>query len=210
MSGSNYKYKVYNGKVIKEILKNSKIYYLSVLFVAGILLGALFIKYENVRYSSLIKEIVLQYIQSKTGQGVFENFIASGSLNILLSVINILLGFSLIGYPLIIWLPFLRGLGLGVFSGYMYSIYKLSGLGYCALLVYPGAVISSFAFIVACCDSCDYSKNAYEKAIRAKGQFEKDETKIYLFRQFIYIVLCICSSLIEAIFAAVFSGLFKI
>lgn len=210
MSRSNYKYRVYNGKIIKDILKNSRNYFMALLFITGIFFGALFIKLEGTGLNSKINEIVSLYIHSKTGQGIFENFIGSASINMFVSAVNIFLGFSLIGYPLIMWLPFMRGLGLGVFSGYMYSYYKLTGLSYCALLVYPGAVISSFAFILACCDSCDYSKNAFEKSIRAKGQFEKDETKIYLFRQVIYIAICLCSSLIEAIFAAGFSRFFEI
>lgn len=210
MSRSNYKYRVYNGKIIKDILKNSKIYFFAFLFILGILFGAIFIKHGNENINDKVNEIAEVYIQSKTGQGVLQNFFASVSVNGFFTVINLFLGFSLIGYPLIIWLPFLRGLGLGVFSGYMYSFYKLVGLGYCAFLIYPGAVISAFSFILACCDSSNYSKNAYEKSIRAKGQFEKDETKIYLFRQFIYFTVCLCSSLIEAVFAAGFSRFFEI
>lgn len=210
MSRSNYKYRVYNGKVIKDILKNSKNYFLAFLFILGILFGALFIKQGNEKTFEGIEEIVTAYIQAKTGQGMLQIFLSSAFVNVFFTLINIFLGFSLIGYPLIIWLPFLRGLGLGVFSGYMYSFYKIAGLGYCAFLIYPGAVISAFAFILACCDSGDYSKNAYEKSIRAKGQFEKDETKIYLFRQLIYFAVCLCSSLIEALFTAGFSRLFEI
>lgn len=210
MSRSDYKYKVYNGKIIKDIIKNSRVYFFVLLFIIGILFGALFIKHSDEETAGKINEIVRLYIQSKTGQGMLQNFFASLSVNAAFMLIDVFLGFSLIGYPFIIWLPFLRGLGVGAFSGYMYTFYKFTGLGYCALLIYPGAVISAFAFILACCDSCDYSKNAYEKSIRAKGQFERDETKIYLFRQFIYFAVCLCSSLIEALFTVGFSRFFEI
>ncbi len=210
MNRSNYKYRVYNGRIIKDILKNSKSYFLGFLFIIGILFGALFIKQGNETTFIITENIISKYMQMKSEQGIIQVFLNSATLNLVFTIINIFFGFSLIGYPLIIWLPFLRGLGLGVFSGYMYIFYKLSGLGYCAFLVYPGAVISAFAFILACCDSCDYSKNAYEKSIRAKGQFEKDETKIYLFRQFIYFAVCLCSSMIEAFFTIGFSRFFQI
>ena len=120
-----------------------------------------------------------------------------------------LLGFSLIGFPFLLWVPFIKGTALGVFSGYMYSAYKLTGFGYCSMLVYPGAVISTFSLILACSDSCKYSKNAFEKSVKGKGQFEKDETKIYLFRQMIYFFISIGSSVIDALFALFFSKLFN-
>ena len=210
MSRSNYKYKVYNGKIIKDILKNSRIYFMALFFIFGLVAGAVFVKYNDDVIGTKVSEIASAYIKSKTGQGMLQAFLSPASINMMLFAINIFLAFSLIGYPIIVWLPFLRGLGIGVFSGYMYSCYKLIGLGYCAVLIYPSAVISSFVFILACCDSCDYSKNAYEKSIRAKGQFEKDETKIYLFRQFIYISISLCSSLIEAVFTVVFSRFFEV
>lgn len=208
MSKSNYKYKVYNGKVIKELLKNSKIYFFAFLFITGMLFGAVYLKNCNISMFEKITEISDVYINNKAGQGMLNNFTNSVTLNAFFFAINMFLGFSLVGYPLLIWLPLLRGMGLGVFSGYMYSIFKFTGLGYCAILIYPGAIISAFAFILACCDSCDYSKNAFDKSIRGKGQFEKDETKIYIIRQLIYFIISVCSSLIESLFALGFSKLF--
>ncbi len=208
MSKSNYKYRIYNGKIIKEIIKKSEIYLFGLLFVFGIIFGAYFVKQSDAFSREKINEICSSYIHSKAGQGIAENIISNALINFVFSAINIFLGFSLIGFPLLFWVPFLKGLGLGVFSGYMYSAYKLIGLGYCAILVYPGSVISAFSLILACCDSCVYSKNAFEKSIRGKGQFEKDETKIYLLRQFIYLAICLCSSVIDALSAMFFSKLF--
>ena len=209
MSKQNYKYRIYNGKIIKEIIKKSEIYLFGFLFICGIVFGAYYVKQSDALFKEKISEICTSYIQSKAGQGITENIISNALINMIFSAINIFLGFSLIGFPLLFWVPLLKGLGVGVFSGYMYSSYKLTGLGYCAMLVYPGTVISAFSLILACCDSCAYSKNAFEKSIRGKGQFEKDETKIYLIRQFIYLAICFCSSVIDALSAILFSKLFN-
>mgnify|MGYP003289293490 CR=1 FL=1 len=210
MSRSNYKYRVYNGKIIKDILKNSKIYLLVLLFTAGILIGSLFVSSSTGLSISNLNNIISAYVRAKTEQGILQNFIMSASVNMVLSVLSVFLGFSLIGYPFVAWLPFLKGMGVGAFSGYMYLNYKMTGLAYCVILIYPGAIVSALAYILSCCDSFEYSKNAYDKSIRAKGQFERDETRIFLFRQFIYILVCLCSSFIESLFSAVFSGLFNI
>lgn len=208
MSKINYKYRIYNGKIIKEIIKKSEIYLFGLLFICGIIFGAYFVKQTDSFSREKINEICSSYIHSKAGQGITENIISNAVVNLVFFAINIFLGFSLIGFPLLFWVPLLKGLGVGVFSGYMYSAYKLTGLGYCAILVYPGTVISAFSLILACCDSCAYSKNAFEKSIRGKGQFEKDETKIYFLRQFVYLAICFCSSVIDTFSAILFSKLF--
>lgn len=208
MSKSKTKYRIYNGKIIKEILDKSGIYIYAFLFIAGIVFGAYFIKTTDNPAREKTYEICSMFINNKTGQGMSDNLISSISISILFWGANILLGFSLIGFSLILWVPFLKGVGLGAFSGYMYSAYKISGLGYCALLIYPGAVISAFSLILACFDSCTYSKNAFEKSIRGKGHFEKDETKIYIIRQLIYLAITLCSSVTDSLFSMIFSKLF--
>lgn len=209
MSKSKYSYKVYNGKAIKKLLENSKIYFLSAFFAIGIIIGASAIKGDSVIISK-IDELIDSYTLIKSGQGIVENFSNSLAVSGAFIFVNAFLGFSLIGYPFIIWLPFFRGLGLGAVSGYLYSVYKLTGLGYSILTIYPGAIVSTFAFILACSDSCEYSKNAFAKSIKGKGQFEKDETKIYLIRQGVFLGICAASALIDALTNAAFSGFFEI
>lgn len=209
MSKSKYKYKVYNGKALKKMLENSRIYFLSGLFAIGIIVGAAAINSNSIIIDK-IAEITESYSFIKSQQGGVENFCNSLSVSTIWSMLSIFLGFSLLGYPLIMWLPFFRGMGLGIVSGYLYSIFKMTGLGYCVLTIYPGAIVSTFAFILACNDSCEYAKNAFAKAVRGRGQFEKDETKIYLIRQMIFFGICAVSAIIDALFSMAFSGFFKI
>lgn len=209
MSKSKYNYKVYNGKVIKKMLENSRIYLLTVFFALGIIIGAVSINSESILIEKL-SSLIDSYTLLKAGQGMVENFCNSLSVNSVFLALNLFLGFSLIGYPFIIWLPLLRGMGIGTVCGYLYSVYRFSGLGYSLLIIYPGAIASTFAFILACNDSCEYSKNAYSKSIQGRGQFEKDETKIYIFRQMIFLGITAVSALIDALFSTGFSRFFEI
>ena len=209
MSKSKYNYKVYNGKALKKMLENSRIYFLAVVFSIGIVIGA-----AAINSSSLIAEktaiLIDSYTLIRSGQGIIENFCNSFFVSCLFIAAGLFLGFSLLGYPFLLWLPFLRGVGLGTVCGYLYDAYKLTGLGYSILTVYPGAIVSTFAFILACNDSCEYSKNAYAKSIRGRGQFEKDETKVYLIRQLIFLGICAASAIIDAFSSAAFSRFFEI
>lgn len=209
MNKSKRKYKVYNGKSIKKLFENSKLYMLVFLFSAGIITGAVSINLDAI-ITDKLNLLIESYTVIKNGQGIVENFCNSLTVNTVFFIFNILFGFSLIGYPFIIWLPFLRGMGIGTVCGYLYSAYRLRGLGYSILIIYPSAAVSAFAFILACCDSIEYSRNAYMKSIKSRGQFEKDETKIYIIRQVIFLGITVLSSFIDSIFTAGFSRLFEI
>ncbi|MBR4858459.1 MAG: stage II sporulation protein M [Clostridia bacterium] len=209
MSKSKLNYKVYNGKALKRIFENSRIFFLTILFAAGIIFGAVMIDNPSDLFSE-VKQIAVSFVQNRAEKGIGENFFDSLKICMSFNILSVFFGFSLIGYPFIMWLPVLRGLGFGVLSGYMYSVYKLTGLGYCVLTVYPGAVVSVFAFLIACNDSCEYSKNAFAKAVKGRGQFEKGETKYFLTRQILFAAICILSSATDAVFTALFTGFFEI
>lgn len=209
MSKSKLNYGVYNGKVLKKMLDNSRVYFLALLFAAGVFAGAFLLKSDS-ELSSRIIGIAETFSLKRGQQGIAENIIDSFSVSLLFNLLSVFFSFSLIGYPLIMWLPIMRGMGLGAYSGYIYSVYNFTGLGYCVLTVYPAAVISTFSFLLACNDGCEYSKNAFAKAIKGRGQFEKDETRIFLTRQLLFIAVCAASAVLDSLVTALFSGLFKI
>lgn len=203
MRKSKLNYKVYNGKSIKLLFQNSRILILSILFSVGIMLGAVVLNKEA-DIAERITEYINSYITRKSGQGITDIFFNSIISNGLFFVLNFFLAFSLVGYPLIIWIPFLKGLAFGAVCGRLYLLYGLSGLGYSILTLFPGATVSTFSLIIACNISCEYSSNAYSKAILGKGQFEKGETKYFIFKQTIFMLLIIISSLIDSVFSIAF------
>ncbi|MDD7194784.1 MAG: stage II sporulation protein M [Clostridiaceae bacterium] len=209
MSRSKYNYRVYNGKVIKKALENSRIYFLTSFFSIGIIIGATAIN-NDFEVTEKLSAVIDSFIVLRSGQGILHNFCNSLTINSLFIASNLFFGFSLIGYPFIMWLPFLRGMGIGMVSGYLYSVYKLTGLGYSVLIIYPGAVVATFSFILACNASCEYSKNAYAKAVRGRGQFEKDETGVFVMKQLVLLGISAVSALIDAMTAAAFSRFFEI
>lgn len=203
------KYKVYNGKIIKEMLENSRIFILIFLFAAGIIFGASAIRKDTFIVEK-IKDLISSFAMLRAGQGVAENFCNSLSVNLMFSAVSVFLGFSLIGYPFILCMPFLRGVAMGAVSGYLYLEYKFTGIGYSFLIIYPGAIVSMIALMLIFNNSCEYSKNAYSKAIQGRGQFEKDETRYFLIRQLIFTAVSSVGSLIDALSAELFSAFFNL
>ncbi len=207
MGKSKNKYKVYNGKIIKEFLENSRFFILIALFAFGIIFGAVTIgKSGNI--TNEIKELISNFTMLRAGQGMLENFCNSLFVNLFFGGCSVFLAFSIIGYPFIMILPFVRGVAVGAVSGYLYSAYKLTGLGYSLLMIYPAALISVTALIFIFNESCEYSSNAYLKSITGKGIYKKDETKIFLIRQLIFIGITAAGALIDAVSAMLFSRFF--
>ena len=178
------------------------------MFSVGIILGAVYVNSESVIIEKL-SVVVDSYTSLKAEQGIGEIFLNSCFSNLLFVFTNIFFSFSLIGYPVIFFIPLLKGLGIGSVCGYLYATYKLSGLGYTLLTILPGTVVSAFALIMASYNGCEYSKNAYLKAISGKGQFEKGETKIFLLRQLLFIGICVVSSFIDSLLSLAFLRFFE-
>lgn len=209
MKKSKYSYRVYNGKIIRKMFENSRIYFMAIFFASGIIIGAATLSNAS-EFQREILGLIDSYTVLKSEQSILSNFCNSLAVGTAFIALNIFLAFSLIGYPFIMLLPFFRGMGMGIVCGFLYSAYKLTGLGYSILVIYPGAIVSTAAFLLACNDSCEYSKNAYLKAIQGRGQFEKNETKVYLIRQLIFSGVCAASAFIDALFSKIFSGFFEI
>ena len=208
MNRSKANFRIYNGKTLKILSDNIKPIILSLIFASGVISGASSIN-QQTELSVKINEYINNHILYKSGQGITDIFLNSLTSNSIFLILNIFLSFSLLGYALIIWLPFLKGLGVGTVSGFLYSSYGITGFGYSLLTIFPGVIISTFALIIACNAGCEYSKNAYAKAITGKGQFEKGETKFFLLKQMIYLCICIISSLIDTAFSVVFLKFFE-
>lgn len=201
------RYQVYNGKALREALQRAKICLLLLPLLLGLLCGA-----WSIRHLSAGQLETLAGIARRTAalHGGSWSAIMKQSLLLHCGLLaaTVFLGFSLIGRPLLLLLPFSYGVGLGMLSGYFYAADRLAGIGYCLVILYPAALVAGAALLLACRDSWKYSANAYAKAIRGRGEVAQDETKYFLIRQLFYLLLCGGSAVIDAVFGKLFSGFF--
>lgn len=200
------KYKIYNGNSIKSALAESRIYLLLFLFAVGITTGA----FINGTGSDTIKNIVSSYTNITVNGGFINNLIKSAVINEVMILCSVFFGLSLIGNPLIYIFSFIRGLGTGAFCGYMYGTYKMTGLGFSLAVIFPSLIIIIYAFIKSGDYSAEYSLNAYLKAVAGRGQYERDETKIFLIRQGIMMLITFGGCAVDALFSSLFTGLFAL
>ena len=147
-----YQIKISNGVkgFLKSAADNWKLLILASLFIAGMVFGAAAAKTSNGELIHKLTETFINYTQLRITQGIFANFCNSLISVFVYLIIVYVSGLCAVGIPFISAVPFFRGLGLGMICGYLYKTYELTGIGYCLLTIYPGAVLSVAALIYAC------------------------------------------------------------
>lgn len=119
-------------------------------------------------------------------------------------------GLSMWGFLGAALIPFFKGYGYGLSVGFLYAAYGLSGIGYNALVILPGAILCSAVIAAA-------SKQAVQCSVRLLSLFRKtvvsDDPRIflrhYLFSMIWLLLLAAVSSLVDMVFTAAFSQLFN-
>ena len=131
MRKSGHHYKVYNGKAVRETLRKAKFYALSLPWMAGLLCGACAFSRFTAPQSGALAGVAAHVIAAHASGWlqIFKNALMMHGSALLMTVF---LGFSLIGCPLLLLVPFFHGVGLGLVSGYFYAVYKLF---YCLRLI---------------------------------------------------------------------------
>ncbi|NMP38161.1 MAG: hypothetical protein GX051_08630 [Clostridiales bacterium] len=193
---------------LKGAADNWKLLVLASLFIAGMVFGAAAAKTSG---SELIQKLTLTFInytKLRITQGMFANFCNSFISVIVYLIAVFISGLCAVGLPFIGAVPLFRGLGLGLMCGYLYRAYELTGIGYCLLTIYPGAVLSVAALIYACNEGAIMSVDAFSSISGKKERTAESTIKLYCTRFAVLFAVTILSAAVDALFTKAFSGFF--
>lgn len=179
------------------------------LFGAGMIIGAGLLRNGSSEFTSDFLTMFDTYTEMRTTQKIYITFFNSLAVNIAFILISFVVGFSCIGLPVSGILPILKGLGSGVVSGYLFSHFAMSGIGYYFLTIFPGAIIGNSAMLLAC--NCSSFMSIDILSI-ITGKKQADELLIhdYIKKYLIIFALSAVSSIIDAILTKSFSYLFTL
>lgn len=183
--------KEYGNGVITSLKKNRRILIMMLLFAAGMIIGAVSLKRADSYLSGAFSDMFSVYIRSKGSQSLGMNFINSLAVNAAFMLAVFVFGLCAVGLPLICILPIIRGVGIGMLSGYLYSNFALRGLGYCVLVIYPGLIPAIFALLLACSAGINSSYEMLLSLSSVKAQRGEGSIKIYCMR---FLIICILYS----------------
>lgn len=185
-----------------------KLFLLAVIFIIGLIFGSITVKSLSDSLTTQIQTIIQNYFYIQSGQTFFQNFLYTFSSEFLILIIPFIFGMCIIGEPVMWLIPAIRGLGLGLISGYLYKTYSLQGMEYFAIIVLIPSALASAITIFSCQESILMTRDLVHLIKNEKSQKE-NFTKLYLLRYLVLLaavfIVAILSSLCVFFFAKKFN-----
>ena len=169
--------------ILLNEIKNDKKKYLFflILVLVGFIFGNFFNKIINDEDKILVLEKIKNFI-SNPNYGGFVNVFSCSDFVYLIFIF--LLGISIIGVPIIVSLLFLRSFILGFSLGSIIVNYKLKGIFFSFLYLFPHQIIKLFCFIILSYYSCFFSFNLINMFVKKNDYNIKDGFQKY------FIIFC--------------------
>ena len=192
--------------------KNNKaLIFMFICFLVGTILGSMSAGYINLETLDILNSIFLSDFKQRIMQNGIEVFVSSLSLYFLFALIlelSALAVWGVVSIPLTICF---KGLGIGLSGGYLYMIYGLKGIAFYILILVPGIVISSIAFIFFAATAFKNSAAIAKRIIPKFGGNLNEWNAIKLnVKRFGYCTLVLCfSSFVDMCFMMMFSAFFN-
>ncbi len=204
MKKKRLRIKGFNRKTLKS---NQTLTLLCILLLTGVFLGAVCVKHADEAMLEKIKLLTGTYISSEVSRSILDNFLSYILADTVFIILSVFFGLCVIGEPILWILPLIRGLGLGLITGFVYKTYNVQGVLYSTVLIVIPAVISSLAMAVSCKESI-LSSREIKSALKEDGkQFNYGEfLKLFAVRNLILYAFVILSGLIGCLLTYFLSG----
>ena len=170
-------------------------------FLTGLLLGAFAVR----KSSSVLLERLLSLFQNytvvKSEQSPGANFCSALFREIVFLGVPLCVGLCAVGLPMLYVLPLTYGAGIGLVGTYLYKTYALKGIGYCALIFYPGKILSFCALVYACTEAVSMSRGLMQ------GLLQKESGRQPSFSEYCrtFLIAAVCAAVAAALETALYA-----
>lgn len=187
--------------ILRKIKENKMISLLIFLFLTGVIIGSISIGRSNFSFFNDIKDIFKQNFDAINENSYFITFSSSLVSIFIYIALIFLLSLSLWGGVIVPFLPFFRGIGIGITAGCLYLSYGIKGILFYVLVLLPGIFVSSAVLVFYTRKSIGFSRKLCSK-IFPNSNLDKlwPEFKSYLKHTGISIVFCVVVALIDVLF----------
>ena len=179
-------------------LKQKKKYiFLIGLAIIGILFGIVFAFLISTNDKLLVESSINNFFTAISHNEIhyMDGLLNSLTAGVVYTLVIWLLGISIIGIPVILFLLFIKGFIMGFSIGSIISIYKLKGVVGAILYIFPHHILSIIAYLLLSYFSIMFSKRLFDYLFLKKEVGLKK-----LMQKYIKILLiCLCAMLICAI-----------
>ena len=185
-----------------------KEFVLFLFFFAGLALGAFAVRKNSSQILDRLLSLFQNYAAVKGEQSAAVNFSNALFRQLILLLSTFCIGLCAVGMPFLYLVPFAYGVGSGLVSAFLYKTYMLKGIGYCALILFPGIVLTTAALIFACSVGADMSRFLMDRLL-TKDTPRAETFRQYCLRFLIAAGVAACAALTETALYALFSGYFQ-
>lgn len=180
------------------------------LFLSGMIIGSISVRNMDSSINSKLVSMFTDFVLLRSTNSILDTFLNSFSVSFLYLFLAYIFGTCAIGIPVITIIPLCRGISLGMVAGYFYSTYALTGAGYCMVIIFPAAIISTVALLYGCNESLLMSHNIFYAAQgKAQNQYE-NSFKRYTGRYFILTLFILVASVLDTLLTVLFASKFNL
>lgn len=184
-----------SGGVLKQ---NQKLVILTVLLICGLILGALTDKKAADTSAAPLREIIENYYQVKGEQSFLQNFLSTLGTESVYMGLALIFGVCAFGEPILWLLPLIKGLGLGLISGYLYQQHAVTGLAYFSAAILLPSVIASASELFACKESILMTRDINRILLKKQNADGVEMFKLYFMRYAVLFGTLLFSAVLSA------------
>ena len=162
---------------------------------------------NNKESLKLVEDMFDGFLKSRKSSTFLLVLISSFLSQCIWLLVSFLCGTNLFGVPFIYLSLVLKGMGLASICAYLYTIYKLQGVGFYSLIILPKDIISCLMIILSSKASLMFSRKLYS-SIKTGGYSQRD-LKLFANKIYLLIMVAFVVALIDATMTYVFIDLFK-
>ena len=188
--------------------KHAREVFLFCMLLAGLIFGALAVRTSENEILDRLYTLLQNYLDVKAQQSVWSSFSNTCLKRVLLLLLLYCVGTCAFGAPVLYAVPAVCGTGIGMVGAYMYKAYALKGIGYCALLWYPGEVLFLAAMLLACSVSITMT-NVILQSFSSCPDTQEHVLRAYTSRYGVILLLTVGSAIPETLLCSIFSGYFQ-
>ena len=192
------------------LIGNRGMLFMAFMLLIGMVIGTLLIKYSNPYANHYVSTLFGDFLSARRGQPFFSTlFISFFSVFPFLLALYIS-GLCAVGLPACVFIPAFRGLGIGLIAGYLYSALSLKGIAFFALIIIPGAFVSSIVLILASRESLHFSTSMFKTLlpqVKTNSMFE--DFKKYSIKFLFLLLILFAAAIIDALMSAAFFSFFS-
>ena len=188
--------KIGESDLLFRILQNKNVFFLSILFISGVMLGSFTAcrTHDNAVFGA---EFAESFLLERQTQQIEKTFFSALTPNIISWAAIFLCGFCAVSAPIILLILLIRAAGYGVLAGCLLLHCRQNALRYMLLILLPNTVISALTLILCCCEAITMSRLCWE-SMTAAPRSDRSYMTVFCGKMLLYAILLIAGAALES------------